>query len=108
MVQSRFRGKDVCVYCDQLFFVYVCLLVWLLFSKSVKEKNTILADEMNSLHHSLNFIRLLRVVITPSLPGVGHLTNLILPGEGIFESFFARHGTDVEMDLTADSADERD
>ena len=40
-------------------------------------------------------------------PGVGHLTNLILPGEEIFESFFARHGTDVGMDLTADSADER-
>ena len=39
--------------------------------------------------------------------GVGHLTNLIFPGEGIFESFFARHGTDVGMDLTADS-DERD
>ena len=29
------------------------------------------------------------------------------PGEGIYESFFARHGTDVGMDLTADS-DERD
>ena len=28
-------------------------------------------------------------------------------GEGIFESFFARRGTDVGMDLTADS-DERD
>ena len=25
-------------------------------------------------------------------PGVGHLTDLVLPGEGIFESFFARHG----------------
>ena len=25
-------------------------------------------------------------------PGVGHLTDLILPGEGIFESFFARRG----------------
>ena len=25
-------------------------------------------------------------------PGVGHLTNLVLPGEGIFESFFARRG----------------
>ena len=23
------------------------------------------------------------------VPGVGHLTNLVLPGEGIFESFFA-------------------
>ena len=23
-------------------------------------------------------------------PGVGHLTDLVLPGEGIFESFFAR------------------
>ena len=40
-------------------------------------------------------------------PGVGHLTNLVLPGEGIFESFFARHGTDVGTDLTAD-LDERD
>ena len=40
-------------------------------------------------------------------PGVGHLTNLDLPGEGIFEYFFAQHGTDVGMDLTADS-DERD
>ena len=39
--------------------------------------------------------------------GVGHLTNLVLPGEGIFESFFARRGTDVGIDLTADS-DERD
>ena len=29
MVQSRFRGKDDCVYCDQPFFVYVlfvCLI----------------------------------------------------------------------------------
>ena len=26
-------------------------------------------------------------------PGVGHLTDLVLPGEGIFESFFARRGT---------------
>ena len=25
-------------------------------------------------------------------PGVGHLTDLVLPGEGIFESFFARSG----------------
>ena len=40
-------------------------------------------------------------------PGVGHLANLVLPGKGIFESFFARRGTDVGMDLTADS-DERD
>ena len=40
-------------------------------------------------------------------PGVGHLTNLVRPGEGMFESFFARRGTDVGMDLTADS-DERD
>ena len=24
--------------------------------------------------------------------GVGHLTDLVLPGEGIFESFFARRG----------------
>ena len=39
--------------------------------------------------------------------GVGHLTNLILPRERIFESFFPRHGTNVGMDLTADS-DERD
>ena len=23
-------------------------------------------------------------------PGVGHLTDLVVPGEGIFESFFAR------------------
>ena len=40
-------------------------------------------------------------------PGVRHLTNLVLPGEGIFESLFARCGPDVGMDLTADS-DERD
>ena len=40
-------------------------------------------------------------------PGVGHLTNLDLPGEGIFEYFFAQHGTDVGMDLTAD-LDQRD
>ena len=26
-------------------------------------------------------------------PGVGHLTDLVLPGEGIFQSFFARRGT---------------
>ena len=26
------------------------------------------------------------------VPGVGHLTDLVLPGEGIFESFFARSG----------------
>ena len=25
-------------------------------------------------------------------PGVGHLTDLALPGEGIFESFFIRRG----------------
>ena len=25
-------------------------------------------------------------------PGVGHLTDLVLPGEGIFESSFARRG----------------
>ena len=25
-------------------------------------------------------------------PGVGHLTDLVLIGEGIFESFFARRG----------------
>ena len=25
-------------------------------------------------------------------PGVGRLTDLFLPGEGIFESFFARRG----------------
>ena len=25
-------------------------------------------------------------------PGVGHLTDLVLPGEGIFESFFASLG----------------
>ena len=25
-------------------------------------------------------------------PGVGHLTDVVLPGEGIFESFFARRG----------------
>ena len=24
------------------------------------------------------------------VPGVGYLTDLVLPGEGIFESFFAR------------------
>ena len=24
--------------------------------------------------------------------GVGHLTDLVLPGKGIFESFFARRG----------------
>ena len=25
-------------------------------------------------------------------PGVRYMTDLVLPGEGIFESFFARHG----------------
>ena len=25
-------------------------------------------------------------------PGVGYLTDLVVPGEGIFESFFARRG----------------
>ena len=25
-------------------------------------------------------------------PGAGHLTDLVLPGEGIFESFLARRG----------------
>ena len=25
-------------------------------------------------------------------PGVGHLTDLVLPGDGIFESFLARLG----------------
>ena len=35
-------------------------------------------------------------------PGVGHLTDLVFPGESIFESFFARHGY-----LTVDS-DQKD
>ena len=26
------------------------------------------------------------------VPSVGHLTDLVLPGEGIFEPFFARRG----------------
>ena len=26
------------------------------------------------------------------VPGVGHLTDLVLPGEGIFESLFPRRG----------------
>ena len=30
-------------------------------------------------------------------PWVGHLTDLVLPGEGIFESFYARRGTDVSI-----------
>ena len=32
-------------------------------------------------------------------PGVGHLTNLVLPGEGIFESFFARRGDEFDCRL---------
>ena len=32
-------------------------------------------------------------------PVIRHLTDLVLPGEGIFESFFARRG---DIDLTAD------
>ena len=28
-------------------------------------------------------------------PGVGHLTDLVLPGEGIFESFFALRGVEI-------------
>ena len=32
-------------------------------------------------------------------PGVGHLTNLVLPGEGIFESFFARRGEEFDCRL---------
>ena len=28
-------------------------------------------------------------------PVVGHLTDLVLPGKGIFESFFARREADV-------------
>ena len=31
-------------------------------------------------------------LIVSVIPGVGHLTDLVLPGEGIFESFFARRG----------------
>ena len=31
-------------------------------------------------------------LIVFAVPGVGHLTDLVLPGEGIFESFFARRG----------------
>ena len=31
-------------------------------------------------------------LIVFGVPGVGHLTDLVLPGEGIFESFFARRG----------------
>ena len=76
MVQSRFRGKDDCVYCDQLFFVHVCLFVRLVGCSCVPEirerKRYNLAEELNSLHHSLNFIRLLRVVITPSVTSLLH------------------------------------
>ena len=32
-------------------------------------------------------------------PGVGHFTNLVLPGEGIFESFFARRGDEFDCRL---------
>ena len=31
-------------------------------------------------------------LIVVVVPGVRHLTDLVLPGEGIFESFFAPHG----------------
>ena len=31
-------------------------------------------------------------LIVSVVPGVGHLTDLVLPGEGIFESFFAQRG----------------
>ena len=31
-------------------------------------------------------------LIVSVVPGVGHLTDLVLPGERIFESFFARRG----------------
>ena len=31
-----------------------------------------------------------RDLIVFVVPGVGHLNDLVLPGEGIFESFFAR------------------
>ena len=31
-------------------------------------------------------------LIVSVVPGVGHLTDLVLPGEGIFESFFTRRG----------------
>ena len=30
-------------------------------------------------------------------PGVGHLIDCVLTGEGIYEYFFARRGTDVEI-----------
>ena len=43
-------------------------------------------------------------LIVSVVPGVGHLTDLVLPGEGIFESFFARRG---DIYLTVDS-DEKD
>ena len=32
------------------------------------------------------------LIVFTVVPGVGHLTDLVLPGEGIFESFFARRG----------------
>ena len=47
-------------------------------------------------------------LIVPVGPGVGHLTDLVLLGEGIFESFFARRGQVIRWRyLTADS-DEKD
>ena len=36
-------------------------------------------------------------------PGVGHLTDLVLPREGIFESFFARRG-----EFSSADSDEKD
>ena len=54
--------------------LFVCLAgeVFLCSRNPWKKKNTILAEELNSLHHSLNFIRLLRIVITPSVTSLLH------------------------------------
>ena len=45
------------------------------------------------------------IVFVGQRPGEGHLTDLVLPGEGIFGSFFARRG---DIYLTTDSSDQKD
>ena len=55
---------------------------------------------MTNLHYAPINVKLggwgaghgVRDLIVFVVPGVGHLTDLVLPGEGIFESCFARRG----------------
>ena len=45
-----------------------------------------------AIRWSMQKRRFMHLLIVFVVPGVGHLTDLVLPEEGIFEYFFARRG----------------